>query len=167
MPLIDKYRDMGTVVMGKIESGSVRRGDTLMVMPNKVSVVLGMLLAWMCGKVDGAFQFFWYSRVCCMIPPAKDTAVEMMGGFCMQAHVKVVTVYRDNDEVIYAKPGENLRIRISGVEEEDIIPGFILSSVSKCGISYLALGVTVKPFLFQTRFFEIFAVMVFVPCFGS
>ena len=40
MPLIDKYRDMGTVVMGKIESGSVRRGDTLMVMPNKVSVVL-------------------------------------------------------------------------------------------------------------------------------
>jgi peptide chain release factor subunit 3 len=36
MPLIDKYRDMGTVVMGKIESGSVRRGDTLMIMPNKV-----------------------------------------------------------------------------------------------------------------------------------
>lgn len=39
MPLIDKYRDMGTVVMGKIESGSVRRGDTLMIMPNKVSIV--------------------------------------------------------------------------------------------------------------------------------
>lgn len=36
MPLIDKYRDMGTVVMGKIESGSVRRGDTLILMPNKV-----------------------------------------------------------------------------------------------------------------------------------
>ncbi|KAG0577635.1 hypothetical protein KC19_5G168800 [Ceratodon purpureus] len=82
MPLIDKFRDMGTVVMGKIESGSVRRGDTLMVMPNK-------------------------------------------------AQVKVVTVYRDNDEVNYAKPGENLRIRISGVEEEDIIPGFVLSSVNR------------------------------------
>jgi peptide chain release factor subunit 3 len=43
----------------------------------------------------------------------------------MQALVKVVTVYRDDDEVNYAKPGENLRIRISGVEEEDIIPGFV------------------------------------------
>ncbi|CAK9206057.1 unnamed protein product [Sphagnum troendelagicum] len=80
MPLIDKYRDMGTVVMGKIESGSVRRGDTLMIMPNK-------------------------------------------------ATVKVVTVYRDNDEVNYARPGENLRIRLSGIEEEDISPGFVISSV--------------------------------------
>lgn len=41
MPLIDKYRDMGTVVMGKIESGSVRRGETLMVMPNKVNDSFG------------------------------------------------------------------------------------------------------------------------------
>ncbi|CAK9206316.1 unnamed protein product [Sphagnum troendelagicum] len=80
MPLIDKYRDMGTVVMGKIESGSVRRGDTLMIMPNK-------------------------------------------------ATVKVVSVYRDNDEVNYARPGENLRIRLSGIEEEDISPGFVISSV--------------------------------------
>lgn len=37
MPIIDKSRDMGTVVMGKIESGSVRRGDSLIIMPNKVS----------------------------------------------------------------------------------------------------------------------------------
>jgi peptide chain release factor subunit 3 len=82
MPLIDKYRDMGTVVMGKIESGSVRRGDTLILMPNK-------------------------------------------------ALVKVVTVYRDNDEVTYAKPGENLRLRLSGIEEEDISQGFVLSAVNK------------------------------------
>ncbi|KAH9564356.1 hypothetical protein CY35_04G021200 [Sphagnum magellanicum] len=79
MPLIDKFKDMGTVVMGKIESGSVHRGDTLMIMPNK-------------------------------------------------AIVKVVTVYQDADEVDYAMPGENLRIRLSGVEEEDISPGFVLSS---------------------------------------
>lgn len=36
MPIIDKFKDMGTVVMGKVESGSVREGDALMVMPNKV-----------------------------------------------------------------------------------------------------------------------------------
>ncbi|CAM6081939.1 unnamed protein product [Calypogeia fissa] len=82
MPLIDKFKDMGTVVMGKIESGSVRRGDNLMIMPNK-------------------------------------------------AVVKVMTIYRDNDEVGYAKPGENLRIRLSGVEEEDISSGFVLSSVNR------------------------------------
>lgn len=52
--------------------------------------------------------------------------------------MKVVTVYRDNDEVNYAKPGENLRIRVSGVEEEDIISGFVLSAVSKCLTTYLA-----------------------------
>lgn len=84
---------------------------------------------------------------------ATDTAVKMLGGFCMQAHVKVVTVYRDNDEVSYAKPGENLRIRIQGVEEEDIIPGFVLSSVSKCPISWLARCVSSTPFLYQREVF--------------
>jgi len=65
----------------------------------------------------------------------------------MQALVKVVTVYRDNDEVNYAKPGENLRIRISGVEEEDISSGFVLSSVSKYPILYF----------YPSMVFEIFA----------
>jgi len=36
MPIIDKFKDMGTVVMGKVESGSVREGDSMLVMPNKV-----------------------------------------------------------------------------------------------------------------------------------
>ena len=36
MPIIDKFKDLGTVVMGKIEWGSVREGDSLVVMPNKV-----------------------------------------------------------------------------------------------------------------------------------
>lgn len=82
MPLIDKYRDMGTVVMGKIESGTISRGDNTLIMPNKVNV-------------------------------------------------KVVTIYRDDDEVETARPGENLRVRISGIEEEDISSGFVLSSISK------------------------------------
>ena len=36
MPIIDKFKDMGTVVMGKVESGSIQEGDSLIVMPNKV-----------------------------------------------------------------------------------------------------------------------------------
>jgi translation elongation factor EF-1alpha len=31
---------MGTVVIGKIESGMVKKGQTVMVMPNKVLVVI-------------------------------------------------------------------------------------------------------------------------------
>ncbi|RDX84858.1 hypothetical protein CR513_34027, partial [Mucuna pruriens] len=81
MPIIDKFKDMGTVVMGKVESGSVREGDSLLVMPNK-------------------------------------------------DQVKVVAIFIDEDRVKRAGPGENLRIRLSGVEEEDIVSGFVLSSVA-------------------------------------
>ncbi|KAJ0048500.1 hypothetical protein Pint_16977 [Pistacia integerrima] len=38
MPILDKFKDMGTVVMGKVESGSVGEGDSLLVMPNKAQV---------------------------------------------------------------------------------------------------------------------------------
>ena len=38
MPVSEKYKDMGTVVVGKIESGFMRKGDTLLLMPNKNEV---------------------------------------------------------------------------------------------------------------------------------
>ncbi|CAM8879236.1 unnamed protein product [Rhodiola kirilowii] len=81
LPIIDKFKDMGTVVMGKVESGSVREGDSLMIMPNK-------------------------------------------------AHVKVLAIFCDEDKAISAGPGENLRVRLSGVEEEDILSGFVLCTVA-------------------------------------
>jgi hypothetical protein len=37
--------------------------------------------------------------------------------------VKVLTVYRDEQEVNAARPGENLRLRLQGIEEEDISAG--------------------------------------------
>ncbi|KAK9059940.1 hypothetical protein SSX86_020644 [Deinandra increscens subsp. villosa] len=82
MPIIDKFKDMGTVVMGKVESGSVREGNNVLVMPNKVQV-------------------------------------------------KVLAIYCDEDKVRSAGPGENLRVRLSGIEEEDILSGFVLSSIEK------------------------------------
>lgn len=36
MPIVDKYKDMGTVVMGKVESGETKKGQNLLVMPNRV-----------------------------------------------------------------------------------------------------------------------------------
>ncbi|CAN6244241.1 unnamed protein product [Urochloa humidicola] len=81
MPIVTKYKDMGTVVMGKIESGTIREGDNLLVMPNK-------------------------------------------------ANVKVITIHCDDDKVRRAAPCENARIKLSGVEEGDITPGFLLSSIT-------------------------------------
>lgn len=37
LPVSEKYNEMGTMVMGKIESGRVKKGDTLLMMPNRVS----------------------------------------------------------------------------------------------------------------------------------
>ena len=36
---------MGTVVLGKLQSGSLSKGDTLMLMPNKIKVVVDGILA--------------------------------------------------------------------------------------------------------------------------
>lgn len=38
MPIVDKYKDMGTVVMGKVESGECRKGQNLLIMPNRVRI---------------------------------------------------------------------------------------------------------------------------------
>jgi peptide chain release factor subunit 3 len=79
MSVIDKYRDMGTIVMGKSEAGIVARGDRLLVMPNRT--------------------------------PAT-----------------VAAIYRDEVEVAAAAGGENLRLRLGGVEEDDVAAGFVVCS---------------------------------------
>jgi len=46
MPILDKFKDMGTVVMGKVESGSIREGDSLLIMPNKVGYFIFYFIFW-------------------------------------------------------------------------------------------------------------------------
>ncbi|XP_043705627.1 eukaryotic peptide chain release factor GTP-binding subunit ERF3A-like [Telopea speciosissima] len=77
MPILDKFKDMGTVVMGKI----LRVAELV--------------------HVD------------------------------LQAHVKVLAVSCDENKVRRAGPGENVCVKLSGVEEEDILSGFVLSSAVK------------------------------------
>jgi peptide chain release factor subunit 3 len=82
IPVSEKYKDMGTIAVGKVESGHLRKGDTLLLMPNKV-------------------------------------------------HVEVTAMYNEmEDEVALARCGDNVRIRLRGVEDEDISPGFVLTSPS-------------------------------------
>lgn len=77
MPIVDKYKDMGTVVLGKVEAGEARKGQTLVVLPNKTVVVVDQL-------------------------------------------------WSDDEEVTAVGPGENVKIKLKGVEEEDISSGFVL-----------------------------------------
>jgi peptide chain release factor subunit 3 len=83
IPISEKYKDMGTIVVGKVESGSLRKGDSLLLMPNK------------------------------------DV-------------VEVAAIFNEmEDEVQSALCGDNVRIRLRGVEDEDITPGFVLTSTQK------------------------------------
>lgn len=83
MPISEKYKDMGTVVVGKVESGHLRKGDALILMPNKESVEVSAI----------------YNEV--------------------------------EEEVNQALCGDNIRIRLRGVDDEDISPGFVLTSPQK------------------------------------
>ncbi|KAI9811546.1 MAG: translation termination factor GTPase eRF3 [Phylliscum demangeonii] len=78
MPVNGKYRDMGTLVEGKIESGVIKKGSTLVMMPNREKT-------------------------------------------------EVATLYGETeDEINGATCGDQVRIRLRGIEEEDILPGFVL-----------------------------------------
>lgn len=43
MPIVDKYKDMGTVVMGKVESGLAKKGQNMILMPNRIQVAIDQL----------------------------------------------------------------------------------------------------------------------------
>jgi peptide chain release factor subunit 3 len=80
MPIAAKYRDMGTMIEGKIEAGVIKKDGTYTMMPNKEKISIAALY----GETE--------------------------------------------DEVQQAMCGEQVRLRIRGVEEEDIVPGFVLCS---------------------------------------
>lgn len=61
MPVMDKYKDMGTIVMGKCESGVAEKGMRLVMMPNKVG---GIII------IDGWGRFTPPSRSSLTLPPS-------------------------------------------------------------------------------------------------
>ena len=78
LPILSKYKDLGCVIEGKVEQGTIKPGDKLCVMPNKVPV-------------------------------------------------EVLNVWLDQDEVGYLVGGENARVRLKDISDEDIQPGYVLS----------------------------------------
>lgn len=45
-PISEKYNDLGTVVIGKIESGRIYVNDALLLMPNRVSLPFSRYIAF-------------------------------------------------------------------------------------------------------------------------
>lgn len=82
MPIIDRYKDMGTVVLGKVEMGQAKKGQQLMLMPNRTPV-------------------------------------------------EVIQLWSDDDEVNNIVSGENVKIKLKGVEEEDVSQGFVLCDAAQ------------------------------------
>jgi peptide chain release factor subunit 3 len=77
IPITEKHRDMGTYVVGKIESGQVKVGQNVLIMPNKRAA-------------------------------------------------EVAAIFLEEEEVQAAQCGDNVRLRLRGVEEEEISIGFVL-----------------------------------------
>ena len=80
MPVGAKYRDMGTMIEGRIEAGVVQKTSNYIMMPNREEVGIAALY----GETE--------------------------------------------DEIPHATCGDQVRMRLRGIEEEDIMPGFVLCS---------------------------------------
>ncbi|KAG4258582.1 hypothetical protein FPRO03_03536 [Fusarium proliferatum] len=104
LPINGKYRDLGTMVEGKIEAGVVKKGMNMIMMPNKTNV-------------------------------------------------EAAAVYGEQeDEVQLAQCGDQVRIRLKGIEEDDILPGFVLCSPKR-------LVHTVAEFEAQIRILELKSIL--------
>ncbi|EFX00090.1 eukaryotic peptide chain release factor GTP-binding subunit [Grosmannia clavigera kw1407] len=104
MAINSKYRDLGTMVEGKIEAGVVKKGMGLIMMPNK-------------------------------------------------QNIDVTAVYGETeDEMSIAQCGDQVRLRLRGVEEEDVQPGFVLCSPKR-------LVHNVKAFEAQVRILELKSIL--------
>ncbi|CAO3647378.1 unnamed protein product [Cunninghamella blakesleeana] len=83
IPVAEKYKDMGTIIVGKIESGHIKKNQPVLLMPNKHKT-----------EVSAIFN-------------------------------------ESEEEIDQAVCGDNVRIRLKGVEEDEVSPGFVLCSPKK------------------------------------
>ena len=112
MPIMDKYREDGkTFIMGKSEAGTVRRGDSLVIMPNRTPVKARARDRAPPSPAAGGLRDG--------LPDSRGTG---------RSAPQVSGLFQEATEMAVARPGENIRVRLTGVEEEDISAGFVLCS---------------------------------------
>lgn len=79
LPIVDKYKDMGTIVLGKLESGTLTKGMHVIMQPNR-------------------------------------------------RKVKVLNILSDDVETDEAIAGENCKLRLDNVDDDEVSKGFVLCS---------------------------------------
>lgn len=89
IPILDKFRDQGLFINGKIESGTIRNGQEIMIMPYRKPL-------------------------------------------------EITHIYNSEDNrVMYAKPGENIKLKVRGLEEDDIMRGMVVCEQDKqCHVAH-------------------------------
>lgn len=76
IPVAEKFTNMGTFAMGKVMSGSLKKGCSLMLMPNRTKV-------------------------------------------------QVTQILEEETEKEFAASGDNISLKLKGVEEEDLQAGYV------------------------------------------
>ena len=61
-----------------------------------------------------------------MFRKAVNVSENLQSCFLLKHNVEVLGILSDDVETDTVAPGENLKIRLKGIEEEEILPGFIL-----------------------------------------
>uniref|UniRef100_A0A0N4ZP77 Tr-type G domain-containing protein n=1 Tax=Parastrongyloides trichosuri TaxID=131310 RepID=A0A0N4ZP77_PARTI len=77
--IVDKFSDMGTMIIGKMESGVISKGQSMVLMPNKTPV-------------------------------------------------QILQCLSDDIETDMVVSGNNVKLKLKGVEENDVLPGFVICS---------------------------------------
>uniref|UniRef100_A0A0N5C1M4 Tr-type G domain-containing protein n=1 Tax=Strongyloides papillosus TaxID=174720 RepID=A0A0N5C1M4_STREA len=77
--VVDKFSDMGTMIIGKMESGVIAKGQNMVLMPNKTPV-------------------------------------------------QILQCLSDDIESDMVVSGNNVKLKLKGVEEGDVLPGFVICS---------------------------------------
>ena len=106
IPLLDKYKDQGNMVFGKIESGIIKSG-----------------------------------MACVLMPIMKE--------------ITVVKIYDNDDkQMLFAEPGENIKLQVKGIELEEIKRGFVI-----CGQQFW-VNVS-QEFIAEIRVLELLPTQIF------
>lgn len=92
---------MGILLLGKLESGCIFRNQTFLLMPNRVSFFIRENLQVFIRQISVVF-----------------TCLFILSFVTFKDSVKIMQIFSDDIEVDQANPGENLKLKVTGVEEE-------------------------------------------------
>lgn len=107
------------MILGKLESGSISKAQQLVMMPNRV----GSPLCNFAPSLMGTMNLLERTSL-----PHFRMRLRYIVMCVLQHTVEVLSLLSDDVETDDAGPGENLKLRLKGIEEEEILPGFILCS---------------------------------------